>query len=306
MLWTCTRSRGEHEQEEPSTRWKWLRIRQIYEDTLMAAAKLYYLLNWDINDETIRIIKARIRHDSITYRLSHGCTLYARMCVCVGMYILPTYSTFFFGSNFSLYKTRAVCSQHLGNRKKKYVQRKLFLRYLTNISKLWPFTSWQYMCERVCVRVIVYILSYMCDMCIRWTKFPSKWNGAISLCKHRIVCNSMFWFLNCFLYLRFYRLSRTHTHTHSGHVVKQNFNKQEKKLCINNGHRRTISDGNFQLMWQYWLNDEKRKTKFAGKATENKLKEKKKTIKQRISNIAAWRENGIVDGDRKCTRIEWW
>lgn len=135
-------------------------------------------------------------------------------------------------------------------------------------------------------------------MCIRWTKFPSKWNGAISLCKHRIVCNSMFWFLNCFLYLRFYRLSRTHTHTHSGHVVKQNFNKQEKKLCINDGHRRTISDGNFQLMWQYWLNDEKRKTKFAGKSTENKSQEKKKTNKQRISNIAAWRENGIVDGDR--------
>lgn len=37
-----------------------IQIDILYDDTLMATAKLYYLLNWDINDETIRITKARI------------------------------------------------------------------------------------------------------------------------------------------------------------------------------------------------------------------------------------------------------
>lgn len=65
-------------EKESCTRWKWLaNATAICDDTLMAAAKLYCLPNWDMNDATIRIIKARIRHDSITHRLSHGCTLYA-------------------------------------------------------------------------------------------------------------------------------------------------------------------------------------------------------------------------------------
>lgn len=91
-----------------------------------------------------------------------------RVCVGSGLCILPMYSNILFqgGRILAFRKTKAEYSLNIsGNRKKKYVLRKerknfFSLRYLTNISKLWPFTSWQNVCVRVCV--IVYILSYRC------------------------------------------------------------------------------------------------------------------------------------------------
>lgn len=111
-----------------------------------------------MNDETIRFIKARIRHDSITHRLKRGCTRTSYVYVWergTGLGLCVWFDVFnillFFGSNFSFCETGSVFSQHLGNRKKEICWTKtFFLRYLTNILKLWPFTSWQSMRVSVC------------------------------------------------------------------------------------------------------------------------------------------------------------
>lgn len=132
----------------------------------------YYLLNWDINDETIRIIKARIRHDSITYRLSHGCThtLCVSVCgigigiVCIGS-IPNVFQHSFLGWISAFSKPEQYFLNSWATEKKEICFTKtFFLRYLTNISKLWPFTSWQ--CTCVCLSVCNCVYFIACMLCV--------------------------------------------------------------------------------------------------------------------------------------------